>query len=54
MTYYLYEKELKISKENFLTLCVLTEKCTLTIEIKYKIIIVNSFKHSMLIKNEFY
>lgn len=52
-TYYLYEKELKISKENFLTLCSLTEKCTLTIEIKYKVIIVNSFKHSMLIKNEF-
>ena len=52
-TYYLYEKELKISKENFLALCSLTEKCSLTIEIKYKVIIVNSFKHSMLIKNEF-
>ena len=48
-TYYLYEKELKISKENFLILCSLTEKCTLKIEIKYKVIVVNSFKHAMLI-----
>ena len=48
-TYYLYEKELKISKENFLILCSLTEKSTLTIEIKYKVIVVNSFKHTMLI-----
>lgn len=47
-TYYLYEKELKISKENFLILCSLTEKCTLTIEIKYKVITINSFKHYSL------
>ena len=40
---------LKISKENFLILCSLTEKSTLTIEIKYKVIVVNSFKHTMLI-----